>query len=61
MKMKGYRKVWLCEYCIAELRSRGERVPEADETLYYEEAHEAGMTCRWCGEIDDLHGCFWKE
>ena len=37
----------LCEHCIEELRSRGEKI-------YASECIDFG-TCDWCGEEDDLY------
>ena len=62
----------LCDYCIEEIKSRGERVKIAttwaitiDECEEFntdnEELIEAGavsrMCCEWCGEEDYLNEC----
>lgn len=50
-------KLILCEYCIEELRSRGEKVLVGDRVYRLEESEEENKPCEWCGEYDDLFEC----
>jgi DNA-directed RNA polymerase subunit RPC12/RpoP len=47
--------MYLCEYCIAEIKSRGEKI-------YVGELHSSdkGIKCEFCDEIDDVYECVTK-
>ena len=50
----------LCEYCIEELRSRGEPVFVGERVYSYEEAEEDEGRCELCDEYGDLYECVLK-
>ena len=52
-------KMLLCEYCIEEMRSRGEQLLiNYDSEITFEDAEEMGITCEWCDETDALYEVF---
>ena len=51
-KVEKLKRICLCEYCIEEIRSKGESVFKSD--LKYD---AECSTCEWCGEKDDVFEC----
>ena len=47
--------MYLCEHCIEEIKSRGERLTVGGFFSIDEE-----IPCEWCDEIDDVHECEFK-
>lgn len=48
--------MYLCPHCIQVIRSR-EPLYVGPLAFSAEDAEEEGVTCDWCGEIDDLYDC----
>lgn len=47
--------MYLCNQCICECGSRGERFAiEFDTAFTYEESIENNQPCEFCGEYDEL-------
>ena len=55
--MKEYKTMMLCEDCIAEMRSRGEKVYFCEMLYTYDESEEDGVICDYCEEYADLYEC----
>lgn len=48
--------MYLCEHCILEIKSRGEKVWIGDFHNIDEE-----IECEWCEEVDDVYECKFKD
>ena len=50
-------KWYLCDYCLEELRSRGEQI-FVGEAIYQDPEDIDGIECSWCENITDVvYGC----
>ena len=47
--------MYLCKYCIEEIKSRGEKVLVGEIHSVDEE-----IKCMLCEEIDDVYECEWR-
>ena len=48
--------MYLCEHCVAAIKSR-ELLFVGPLVYTVEEAAEEGIVCDWCKEVDDLYDC----
>jgi hypothetical protein len=46
------KSMCLCQYCISEFKSRGERVLVGEFHPY-----EENLKCDFCGEVDEVYDC----